>query len=316
MHPAVKQVLGVVAILSLVFLLLWKVPEWQVANKGLNPKDRIELENNARTTLAQILGGAALLLGLFFTWRTVKATEQNLRLAKQSAARNLEISHETLRISQEGQITERFTRAIEQLGSDKLWIRLGGIYALERIARDSDEKDHWTVMEVLTAYVRDYKRDEASQSVPIDVQAILTVLGRRTRAYKEGEEQPLDLSGGDLRLADLTEAPLQGANLRDARLEGANLRDARLEGAFLRFSHLEKANLGKAHLEGADLVFVHLEGVSFREAHLEEAVLVGAHLEGADLQYAIGLTKEQIESAIIDENTKLPDYLKVPGHEK
>jgi len=306
MHPAVKQVLGVVAILSLVFLLLWKVPEWQVANKGLNPKDRIELENNARTTLAQILGGAALLLGLFFTWRTVKATEQNLRLAKQSAARNLEISHETLRISQEGQITERFTRAIEQLGSDKLWIRLGGIYALERIARDSDEKDHWTVMEVLTAYVRDYKRDEASQSVPIDVQAILTVLGRRTRAYKEGEEQPLDLSGGDLRLADLTEAPLQGANLRDARLEGA----------FLRFSHLEKANLGKAHLEGADLMFVHLEGVSFREAHLEEAVLVGAHLEGADLQYAIGLTKEQIESAIIDENTKLPDYLKVPGHEK
>src|SRR5215204_7190423 len=61
---------------------------------------------------------------------------------------------EDLRQAEQGQITERFTRAIDQLGSEKLEIRLGGIYALERIARDSPEKDYSTVMEVLTAYVR------------------------------------------------------------------------------------------------------------------------------------------------------------------
>ena len=240
MRPVEKQVLGAIGILALIILVLLVVPQWQVADinfKTKGSKERFELENKARTTLAQILGGAAILFGLFFTWRTVKAREESLRLSQESMERNWPLGRE-------GQITERFTRAIDQLGSDKLWIRLGGIYALERIARDSDdEKDHRTVMEVLTAYVRDYKRDQASQSFPLDVQAILTVLGRRTRTYGAGEDKRLDLHGADIRKADLQ----------------------------------------------------------------------GAHLEGADLQYAIGPTKEQIESAIIDENTKLPDYLKVPG---
>ena len=59
---------------------------------------------------------------------------------------------------EQGHITDRYTKAIEQLGKldgDKpnIEIRLGAIYALERIARDSP-RDHWTIMEVLTAYVR------------------------------------------------------------------------------------------------------------------------------------------------------------------
>lgn len=87
-------------------------------------------------TLAQLLGGTALLSGLYFTWRT-------------------------LQVNREGQITERFTRAIDQLGNmdnsgnPRLEIRLGGIYALERIDKESPERAyHGTVMEVLTAYVR------------------------------------------------------------------------------------------------------------------------------------------------------------------
>src|SRR3954471_10607316 len=49
---------------------------------------------------------------------------------------------EDLRQTVQGQITERFTRAIDQLGATddkgnkRLEIRLGGIYALERISRD------------------------------------------------------------------------------------------------------------------------------------------------------------------------------------
>jgi hypothetical protein len=70
-------------------------------------------------------------------------------------------SVQSLNLSREGQITDRFTKAIDQLGAldgdgkPKLEIRLGGIYALERIARDS-ERDHGPIMEVLTAYVREH----------------------------------------------------------------------------------------------------------------------------------------------------------------
>ena len=61
-------------------------------------------------------------------------------------------------------ITESFSKAIEQLGSDKLEVRLGGIYALERISQESPQ-DHWTVMENLTAFVRERtRRTEAERN--------------------------------------------------------------------------------------------------------------------------------------------------------
>jgi hypothetical protein len=56
-------------------------------------------------------------------------------------------------LSREGQVTDRYTKAIKQLGSEKPNVRFGGIYALERVARDSP-RDHPTVMEVLTAFIR------------------------------------------------------------------------------------------------------------------------------------------------------------------
>src|SRR5215203_1562443 len=96
----------------------------------MDPKDRAKLQNDARTTLVQAFGGAVLLIGLYFTLRN-------------------------LQLTQDRQITEHYTRAIEHLGSDKLEMRLGAIYALERIARDS-ERDHWPIMETLTTYVREH----------------------------------------------------------------------------------------------------------------------------------------------------------------
>lgn len=56
-----------------------------------------------------------------------------------------------MRISREGQVTERFTRAVDQLGSEHLDVRLGAPYALERIAHDS-ATDRRTIGEILTAY--------------------------------------------------------------------------------------------------------------------------------------------------------------------
>jgi hypothetical protein len=65
-------------------------------------------------------------------------------------ALNFTLSRRTTELTEQGQVTDRYTKAIEQLGSDKLDIRIGGVYALERIARDS-ARDHPTVLEVLTA---------------------------------------------------------------------------------------------------------------------------------------------------------------------
>ena len=168
--------------------------------------------------------------------------------------------------TQEGQITDRFTKAIDQLGRDTLAVRLGGIYALERIAIDS-EPDHWAVMQVLTAFVREqtqgrlntsqswfalrWPKDQDVSKPPADIQAILTVIGRRTRTYGKGESQVLNLSASQLKGANLWGAQLEGANLLGAQLEGANLWGAQLEGAHLREAQLEGADLSQDQINTA-----------------------------------------------------------------
>jgi hypothetical protein len=193
------------------FLALWRVPKEQVASlrsEGVKAQDVFNAENAARTTLAQIFGGFVVLVGLYFAW-------VNIIEAK------------------EGQITDRFTKAIDQLGAInqdgkiKLEVRLGGIYALERIARDS-ERDHWPIMEILTAYVREHAAhvpDKSSyvklltkdtHATPKDIQAILTVVGRRLRTYRKGEDQSLDLHKVHLRGADLRDAYLTQEQVNSA----------------------------------------------------------------------------------------------------
>ena len=84
------------------------------------------------------LTGAVGLIGLYFTW-------QNTRQAQKSTKRTLELT-------EQGQITDRFTKAIDQLGktddnNDKRIgeIRLGGIYALAQIAVEDPERYHWPI---------------------------------------------------------------------------------------------------------------------------------------------------------------------------
>ena len=59
-----------------------------------------------------------------------------------------------------------------------------------------------------------------------------------------------------------------------------------------------------------DLRGAKLKGVNLQGAQLQEANLRWGQLQGADLRDVEGLTKGQIESARIDDKTKLPDGLR------
>jgi uncharacterized protein YjbI with pentapeptide repeats len=223
-------------------------------------------------------------------------------------------------------ITESFSKAVEQLASDKLEARLGGIYTLERISIESAD-DYWTVMETLTACLRErsqrndaeyQKSDERispraralweergrpegkadeiweeavwlGEPPAADIDAILTVIKRRreqSRVRERAEEWRLDLTTAVLKQANLKKAHLERAWLQGAHLEGAALGEARLEEANLGNAHLKRAWLQGAHLEGADLTEARLEEANLGNAHLKKALLSGAHLEWANLQAA------------------------------
>ena len=195
------------------------------------------------------------------------------------------MAQDNVRVAQEGYLNERFTKAIEHLGADKIEIRLGGISDLEQLAKDS-EKDHGRIMEVLTAHVRGQapRREEDTQEVAgpptIDIQAILTVIGRRETTGKNRRNDPLDLIHTQLVLADLGQAKLGGAFLVRADLSGAflveaDLSDAHLNGAELGGAYLTFANLDGTHLSGAKNLTAEqvLFATNWRKAHLPEDLL-------------------------------------------
>lgn len=283
-----------------VVLTLWWLPKLQAGrSRGLSDENRFDRENEARKTLAQIIGGVFVLAGLY------------------SSVRTFDLQRESGNLQREGQITDRFTKAIEQLGAlepggglDKagrpkinLEVRLGGIYSLERISHDSP-KDQWTIMEVLASYVREHagQAQRRPPSVPRefaspptydlhpdpDIQAILTVIGRRD-IRNDAVGVPASVAEG------------RRLDLHGAHLERAILVYAHLEGAILAGAHLEWAGLEGAYLEGAHLQLAYLEGAHLHGAHLEEA-----HLDGVDLRLALDLTQQQINSAYGDARTQVP----------
>jgi uncharacterized protein YjbI with pentapeptide repeats len=213
-------------------------------------------------------------------------------------------------------------------------VRIGGIYALERIATDSVQ-DRATVAEVLTAFIRghapwppnrpgQYVEHAPIQDIPelriwaADVQAALMVLGRPKQPT--GWLTLLDLHSTDLRGADLAVAQLQEATLTGARLQRAMLGLAQLQGTILTDAQLQRAtlygadlqrvslvdadlrwaNLGEAQLQNADLRRAQLQGATLYRAQLQQAKLGDARLEEADL------TEAQLYGARCNANTVWP----------
>ena len=195
----------------------------------------------------------------------------------------LQIANHQLQIAEQGQITDRYNAAITNLGSRSIEVRLGGIYALQRLMQDSP-RDQPTIIAVLCAFVRDQTAPGATPTkpptshLPTDIQAALTVVGTRNTAHDSSTTVvDLDhaqltsarfslllgsfhLSGADFFGTDLTRADLSGADLTNAILTGANLTRAYINGPNLTGAYLISANLTSAILTGADLSGANLTG--------------------------------------------------------
>ncbi|WP_229490491.1 pentapeptide repeat-containing protein [Nostoc favosum] len=368
-------------------------------------QQKIQYINQALTTVAIIIGGLALIINAYYTSRLSFGENQSVltKLLYRTLAwdNNMVTDIKNTQETLEEIVPERFSKAIEQLGNEKIETRFAAIYALERIARDS-HKDHWTIMEILAAFIREnapvnqkYEDSQNLSKLPTDIQTALTVIGRRD-SYKDPVNQKLDLRNTDLSNADLTEANLskailvganlqwvnftranlseadlsitylcgsilyeanlqkamlpeanlQGVVLRKANLSKAILYDANLEGAILCDAKLQGAILCGANLEGAVLCDANLEGVNFEDSNLQDANLIGSNLQnaklvGANLEAVLlstanlqdanfqeanlsranlsgceNLELQQIEQAIGDRTTMLPENFKIPKHWK
>lgn len=273
--------------MAAIFLLLWKGP-WifdgsHLRQKNLQPADGVVI-TGFRTMVVAILASAFAGLGLVYTHVTLQHTREKDR--------------EQVTLTREGQMTDRYATAIELMAAQELTKRLGGIYALERIMRDSP-KDHETIIEVLAAFVREHApRPEQDPDVPSEresavmqehVQAALTVLARRpTRTESFGINlRNTDLRGAHMPMADLREADLSGAFLEYADLQWADLHEANFEGC---------------HLENVDLTSAKLTGSNLQRAFLCQMTLTDAELDYARMSWALVLGSSLVRTKFVKTN--------------
>ena len=267
-------------------------------SSGLSNQQKIENRTQALSTTATLFLGLAVMIHAYVAAKGVEASQKSAIAAEKSN----EIETKNALLGQEQLVAERFMTAITQLGHESVATRTGAIYALERVAQDSP-KEYWTIMEILTAFVREnaasQSQEEETPETPArirtDIQAALSVIARRD-AQKDQPNQRIDLRyanmrGADLHKANLQQADLRGSDLCEADLREADLSEADLEGAQLCGSILYEANLQSTNLPDANLCGANLNrawvcGANLRGANLTGASLRGANLQGANLYKA------------------------------
>ncbi|MGR3462448.1 MAG: pentapeptide repeat-containing protein [Roseovarius sp.] len=208
-------------------------------------------------------------------------------------------------------------REIVETSEPNLEVRIGAIYALERIAQDSD-RDHVQIMEILCAYIRqnapvdklgvDLRLKENTISGPhdldewtdslepprLDIQTALTVLGRRTHDQLNLERVPktngavfrLDLKHTCLRKAALTGLNFSNAVLFESQLDGAYLNDtnfecANLDGCSMAGVSAVRSNFNRSRLISTDFTAAILDQASFLGTNHKLACFTDAQTVGA-----------------------------------
>lgn len=222
--------------------LIFFGPLWFTPTDGSYSVDQvIRARGDVRAALLQLFVGFAVVVGVWFTARTYRLTRRVQR-------------------------TDRFMKAVDALGSTSEAVRAGGVYVLWMLV--SESAAYWQVVEQLLS---DFVREQATSDTVLgtDVQAALTVIGRR----------PLRSIAVNLRNSKLPAAELSGANLELAILDGAHLQNAYLNDAKLENATLKGATLPRAALRGADL-----RGTSFRNADLNDADFYMAKADRTDVR--------------------------------
>ncbi|MET8871826.1 pentapeptide repeat-containing protein [Nocardia sp. NPDC004604] len=230
--------------------------------------------------LGAIAGAIGVLAGLFFSVQSLLANSKQYRIAERA------------------EFTTTFGKAIEQIGSINLDTRLGGIYLLERLAQDS-VRDRPTILHILSAYVREHtarldvcNTEFSTAYPPTDVQAVLTVIGRRSG------DDPVDLSSTCLTGANWTNAKLVNVNLDFAILPYSRFNNATFDRHGIRGANFYRSQFAYADLEGSTIEYSTLEKASLDGANLNGARFSDDVMSGCDLSRASLVRGRIIESDI------------------
>lgn len=279
--------------------------------RGINDSDNkaqslINLTNSITTIILSIVA----IGGLVFTARTFNSTNEQIRLAEQ------------------GQITERFSSATVNLGSDQVAVRLGAIFSLERLARDSPA-DQSVIMETLSAFIRQNSSTQDGNCVTprfiadgagtvrlypdgmvpepkSDSQAAISVIGRRNTNFDSSVE--LDLTDSCLvnfsLKGNFARVDFSRSNLSFVGAIGTDFSCADLGVSTLQYAVISESNLTGASFQGSDLTEAVADGANFNSTNLMLTTLTRTALFGAKMRH-VNFIGANAEAAKMVESTNI-----------
>ncbi|MCY3957411.1 MAG: pentapeptide repeat-containing protein [Chloroflexi bacterium] len=299
----VERRITVISVLILTALLILAI----IFREWLQTGPQGDLESGSTTirNLGLVIGG--IVAAVLAVWRS--------RVAERQAS----AAHQQAVTAQRSLLNERYQRGAEMLGSDVLSVRLGGIYALDRLAAEQPDNYHIQVMQLFCAFARrphhqhgdkpldpqdlksDYRLGKDQSGAPnlipiaeysraifpsLDIQAVMEAICSRDELRRNTEltaNFKVDLSESDLSRLALVRIPpnLAHATMWAINLTGAHLPSANLQSAVLSNAALSGANLLRADLSGANLRNSDLSGTVLSTANLTGAVLIKADLSKA-----------------------------------
>ncbi len=303
-----------VGVFVIVLIVKW-APSVLAPSRGAHSREQAVERGGVRTALLAIGAGAIAI------WGTVYAVKG-------------------FTLNRQGQIADRFTRAVGQLGSDQVAVRVGAIYELERIACES-VVDTAPIVEILTRYLRDQARPKGLHAMvrlrrapPLRASAALRRRGmkhlraalrlrrvqRLRAALRLRGAQRLRASAAlrrrgaphlavDLQAALSAIAALSCLVRREGQRDepalrldfgGVALPHGNCQGAQVPFANFSEADLRVVDFSNSDLRRALFYGATLRWAIIVRAKLQKASLYGADLSHA-NLVEAELEAANLTE---------------
>jgi len=252
-----------------------------VANNYVNSRKekRFEIENESRKTLIQILGGVAFFSTFYF-------------------------SYQTYNLSYEQQITNRYTETIKLLSNENREVRIGALYGLERLFKDS-KKDQISILQIINAYIRNrtisisdmvvinyldlfFKKPEVDDySCPFhNLPKNIAQYNRDSILYSLDIQVAINILGhsnnGLIRL-DFSKLDLRGINFSNLNLSNSDFKNSILSHSDFRNSIIDSCDFDYAYCNSSTFSSSKIRKTTFSSAMLADANFYQADLSNSEI---------------------------------
>ena len=230
----------------------------------------------AEATIISIVSGVIAIVGLILFYQRLKKQEEQIDLQRKQRT------------------DDRFTTAVELLGSSETSARTGAIYSLYHLAIE-DKKYRKEVAQILCSHIRsktnepDYKeehKDRPSNEIQTTIDLLLKDKDGNKGLYcqdfaKEKNFPQANFEYAYLVKADFYEAQCQRAIFNHAQCQGADFSAAQCQKAYFIDAQCQGANFTLAQCQGANFTFAQWQEANFSAAQCQGAYFDRAQCQGA-----------------------------------